>query len=62
MSIRHIYKHRLVAEIDMAVEYDPNSPASFTAALEKVAAVRKGLTDTGAALMKDAGKPVVVRD
>ncbi len=52
------HKYTLIAKIDGEIPYDVTDPASYTAALEKVAEQRKALLAAGAEIVTDRGAPV----
>ncbi len=58
---KHVHRHRLDATIRFEESYDPADPASYTKALENVAAKRKALQDLGAEITHDKGAPGKVK-
>lgn len=61
MSIKHVARYRLDAQLSGDIPYDPNEPATYQAALEQVAEKRKALETTGASVKPGTPRPVQVR-
>ncbi len=61
MSTRDVLKYRLVAVIEGQMEYDPETPGTYTTALQYVADKTKALQDLGATVQTRAW-PARARD
>lgn len=61
MAKKTVHRFTIRGEIKGEIEYDGTKPESYAAALAVVAEKRKALTDAGAEITHESGKPITVR-